>query len=46
MNIYRKRVVDQVLAFKLEGAGAVLVEGVRRVGTDPAPFTLKYRPAE
>ena len=32
MNTYRKRVIDQVLAFKLEGAGAVLVEGVKWCG--------------
>jgi len=29
---YRKRVVDQVLADRLEGAGAVLVKGVKWSG--------------
>lgn len=32
MAQYRKRVVDDLLAFKLEGAGAVLVEGVKWCG--------------
>ena len=32
MNKYRKRVSDQILAFKLESAGAVLVEGVKWCG--------------
>lgn len=32
MDNYRKRVSDQILAFKLESAGAVLVEGVKWCG--------------
>ena len=32
MASYRKRVLDQILAFKLESAGAVLVEGVKWCG--------------
>ncbi len=32
MKTYRKRVADQLLAFKLESAGAVLVEGVKWCG--------------
>ena len=32
MKNYRKRVSDEILAFKLESAGAVLVEGVKWCG--------------
>ena len=32
MGKYRKRISDQILAFKLESAGAVLVEGVKWCG--------------
>ena len=29
MKTYRNRIADRILAFKLESAGAVLVEGVK-----------------
>ena len=32
MDKYRNRISDQILAFKLESAGAVLVEGVKWCG--------------